>query len=91
MAEIKEVKALDNRKIYLEYTDGLNGELDLTKVSKKSEHNIPLSPEEFNQVKIDPVSGDVCWKNGASICKDASYKILDLMRLAKSLKLDLDE
>lgn len=83
------VKAINENQLYIEYSDGLKGTLDLTKVKSRTEHQIPNSFAGFAKVKIDESTGDFVWENGANICKNASYRILELKRLAKSIKLDI--
>ena len=89
MANPIKVSAIELYKISVEYDDGLKGELDLRKASAQSEIKIPDNMDEFRKVFIHDKTKDFTWENGASICKNASHKILDLKRLAKSLNIKI--
>ena len=90
MAELIKVKPLKDHKIYLKYSNGLEGEYSLKKVMTKSEYEFLNNDEIFAKVEVDKETNDVGWGNGITLCKNAIYKQLELMQLAEKLKLDLN-
>ncbi len=85
------VKAAGELKLYVKYSDGLEGEINLSRHKDDSDYKMLLEESYFSTVTIDEKTKDICWSNGISLCKNAVYKQLELKRLAKSLKLDLDK
>ena len=84
-----EVKAIDHMMLFVKYSDGLEGVISLLHQIKNPVYKDLLNMKYFSSVTIDENTKDICWDNGVYLCKDAIYKQLDLVRLAKSLKLDL--
>ena len=89
MADLVEVKPLKNHKIYLKYSNGLEGEYSLAKVMQKDDYKFLNDDEMFANVKVDEKTNDVTWDNGVLLCKNAIYKQLELMKLAEKLKLNI--
>ena len=48
-------------------------------------------PDYLNRVTIDPDSNDPVWPNGASLCKNAIYKQLELKVLLNNFHIDIDK
>lgn len=91
MAKIVEVVPLDNLAIYIKYSDGVKGKLNLSRLIKKKEYEPLKNPAIFNSVRVDPKTKDIVWDGGMSICKVAVYNMLKLREEMKSIKLDLDK
>lgn len=89
MADLIEVKPLKDQKIYLKYSNGIDGEYSLKKVMQKKEYEFLNDEKIFKNVSIDKKTNDVCWGNGVLLCKNAIYKQIELMKLAEKLKLDI--
>lgn len=89
MAELVDVKPMKDHKIYLKYSNGLEGEYSLKKVMQKDDYKFLSDEKLFAEVKVDEKTNDVTWSNGVLLCKNAIYKQLELMKLAEKLKLDL--
>lgn len=85
------VKAKQSQTIYLEYKDGLKGEIDLTKTINNNSYDDLKDPSEFSKVFIDKKSRDICWPCGVTLCKNALYSQLELRNLIKRLKIDVDK
>ncbi len=75
MIKVTKVKAEPNYRLYVEFSDGVAGVVDLT-------HRLfgpmfePLNtPSVFAQVKIDGF-GVVSWPSGADLAPDALYETL---------------
>lgn len=89
MAELIEVKPLKDQKIYLKYSNGLEGSYSLKKVMLKDEYKFLNDENIFKKVTVDKATNDVTWGNGILLCKNAIYKQLELMQLAEKLKLNI--
>lgn len=86
-----EVKTIGKLKIFVKYSDGLDGEISLSKHQADPGYKQLLDDNYFKTVKINNKSHDICWDNGITLCKNAVYKQLELKQLAKKLKLNLDK
>lgn len=89
MAELVEVKPLKDQKIYLKYSNGLEGIYSLAKVMQKEEYKFLNDEKIFKKITVDKKTNDVTWGNGVLLCKNAIYKQLELMQLAEKLKLNI--
>lgn len=91
MPNLIEVRPLEGFKLELKYDDGLEGEFSCTDLMKKEEF-APLNDLIFfKDVSIDKLSNDVCWGNKLFLCKNALYKTLELQRLMKVFKIDVEK
>ncbi len=75
--------------LYVEYSNGISAEIDLTFLLKNFIYADLADEQLFNTVYIDPITKDICWKNNITVCKDMLYKHLKLLKLAENLKIDL--
>ena len=82
------VKPIDDFKILVKYSDGLEGEFNCKNLLKKEGFEILTDKHKFAKVHIDEKSKDICWSKELSMCKNALYRILELQKLSSSLKLD---
>lgn len=90
MIEPISVKPISESKLFIEYNDGMSGELNISKLLKKDEYTSLKNIEFFSQVYIDEKTKDICWNNGLVLCKNAIYKQLELKSLMSRLKIKLD-
>ena len=75
MYRVTKVAALDGYRIYVEFADGVHGEVDLSERLFGSVFE-PLKNEDlFAAVRVDNF-GAVCWPNGADLAPDALYERL---------------
>lgn len=75
MHKVVHVKPLRNYKLFVEFEDGLKGEVDLSS-RLFGPVFLPLKDQEFfSKVTIDEF-GVVCWPNQADIAPDALYQRL---------------
>ena len=73
MARLRAVKAKKGHRLYLEFVDGLSGEVDVTPQLFGPVFE-PLRDEDyFARVTVDEF-GAPCWPNGADLAPDALYK-----------------
>lgn len=75
MEKIVKVKALDSYHLYVEFEDGVRGEIDLSSRLFGPMFEPLRDPEVFSQVGLDEF-GVICWPNGADLAPDALYQNL---------------
>jgi glycine/D-amino acid oxidase-like deaminating enzyme len=75
MERISKVTALKDHRLYLEFTDGVKGEIDLSQRLFGPMFEPLQDPEFFFRVGLDDF-GAVCWPNGADLAPDALYRQL---------------
>ena len=86
-----ELKIIENSRLYVKYSNGISGEISLDNLL-----NNDLYPEfkkkyYLDRVSIDPTSYDPVWPNGASLCKNAIYKQLELKNMMDNFGIDLNK
>lgn len=90
MNTIIEVKTLQNKKLFVKYSDGLEGQISLDKLTTREQYSDLQNINNFEDVKIDEKSGDVIINGNIELCKNAMYGILDLKRQMAGLGLNMD-
>ena len=66
------VKPLSEYKLWLEYSDGISGEVDLSHLAGKGVFRYWDEYENFEQVHIGE-SGEIAWSDEIDLCPDALY------------------
>lgn len=72
MEKISKVKVLEGYHLYLEFEDGLSGEIDLSERLFGPMFEPLRDHDVFSQVSLDDF-GAICWPNGADLAPDALY------------------
>jgi len=85
------VKAKDDYKLELKYDDGLEGEYSCADLLQREDFQKLKNTGYFNSVSVHPVTNDVCWDKDIVLCKNALHKHLELQRLMKVFRIDLDK
>ena len=85
MPRIIEVKPRENYKLYVKYSDGLEGTINMQKMIKHKEYEALRDPEEFKKVSVDPKTKDIVWECGATMCKVATWNMLKLLSEMRAL------
>lgn len=67
-----EVKALNNYKIWLRYSDGATGEVDLSDLVEKGVFRLWEKRDFFEQVQLTE-SGSISWGDEIELCPDSLY------------------
>lgn len=77
MIRIKFAQALDGFRVRLGFTDGSQGEVDLTKYLWGPVFE-PLVRDRrmFETVRVDPEMGTIVWDNGADMDPDVLYQLV---------------
>ena len=70
--QLLEVKPLAAYRLWLRYSDGCEGIVDLSDLVGKGVFALWNDPDEFAQVRIGP-SGELAWRDEIDICPDAMY------------------
>ncbi|MCP4402824.1 MAG: DUF2442 domain-containing protein [bacterium] len=66
------VKALQGYKLWLEYSDGVKGEVDLSYLAGKGVFSIWNDYKVFEKVYIGE-NGEIAWNEELDLCPDALY------------------
>lgn len=72
MERISTVQPLEGHRLYVEFSDGVSGEIDLSARLFGPVFEPLRDRSLFSQVRIDDF-GAVCWPNGADLAPDALY------------------
>ena len=72
MKKIKYVEPLDGFRLRLEYTDGVEGIVDVSHLAGRGVFAAWNDYEFFKIVRVGP-NGDVRWDNDIDLCPDALY------------------
>ena len=67
-----DVKPLDNYRIWVKYSDGAEGIVDLTHLAGKGVFALWNDSQAFQDVHIGP-SGEIAWSDEIDLCPDALY------------------
>lgn len=73
MHEIIEVKPLPNYRVWVKFSDGVEGTVDLSELVGKGVFKAWENIEFFNSVYIDPESHTIAWEGGIDLCPDNLY------------------
>jgi hypothetical protein len=73
MKRIVEVKPLQDFKVWLKFSDGVEGTVDLSDVAGKGVFGAWNDPEIFNAVFINPENHTISWPGGIDLCPDTLY------------------
>ncbi len=91
MLKIIEVNPLEEKKIFVKYSDGLEGVLNLKRLLDRKEYeNIPKTISK-ESLKIDEESGDVILFGKILLCKVAMHEILRLRKQMEKLGIYLGD
>jgi len=67
-----EVKAFENYRLWVKYSDGVEGIVDLSDLVGKGVFALWNDYREFQKVHIGP-SGEIAWSEEIDMCPDAVY------------------
>ncbi len=72
MPKLIEVKPLENYRIRVKYSDGVEGEVDLSHLVGKGVFAAWKDYEEFRKVRVGE-GGELIWSDDIDLCPDAIY------------------
>jgi len=67
-----EVKPLSNFRIRLKYNDGVEGEVDLSRLAGKGVFAVWNEKDAFKKVYLTE-SGGIAWSDSVELCSDSMY------------------
>jgi len=91
MRKIIEVKTLPNKKLFVKYSNGMEGKISLEKLTTREQYEELKSIDVFEDVVIDEKSGDIIVNGNIELCKNAMYGILDLKKQMAGIGLSMDD
>ncbi|MES2141714.1 MAG: DUF2442 domain-containing protein [Pseudomonadota bacterium] len=66
--DVIKVQSLGNYKLYLQFDDGVHGEIDISKLIQFKGIFEPLKDKAFfSRVDVNPDIGTIYWDNGADL------------------------
>jgi hypothetical protein len=79
MHRIVEVKPLANYRVWIKFSDGVEGTVDLSELAGKGVFSAWNDVNFFNSVFIDPESHTIAWPERIDLCPDTLYaKVLSV-------------
>ena len=66
------IKALPGFRLFVRFSDGVEGEVDLSNLVGRGVFTAWNDPRSFEQVSIGP-SGEIRWNDQIDLCPDAVY------------------
>ncbi len=91
MRKIIEVKTLPNKKLFIKYSNGMDGKISLEKLTTREQFAELQKIDVFEDVVIDEKSGDIIVNGNIELCKNALYGIFDLKKQMADLGLPMDD
>ena len=83
MHEIIEVKPLSNYRVWIKFSDGVEGTVNLSELVGEGVFKAWEDIEFFNSVYVDPESHTIAWEGGIDLCPDNLYaKVLGVEPLS---------
>jgi hypothetical protein len=67
-----EVKALSDYRIWVRFADGVEGEVDLSRLAGRGVFSSWQDYKVFQQVRIGP-GGEIAWSEEMELCPDSLY------------------
>lgn len=90
MRKIVEVKPLPDKKLFVKYSNGMEGVLNLVKLSEREEYKALKKIDKFEDAYINQETGDIIINGNIELCKNATYDILNLKKQMEALGLFID-
>ena len=72
MIEAKQVEPRDGYRIWLRYSDGASGEVDLSDMAGRGVFKVWCDRTYFERVHVSE-HGSIAWSNDIELCPDALY------------------
>lgn len=85
------VKPLGNKKLYIKYSNGIEGIIGIEKLLKREEYDRISDNFDISKVYIEPKSKDIILDKNIRLCKNAVYEILQLKKQMERIGLVLNE
>ena len=73
---VVEAKALPPYRVWVRFSDGVSGEVDLSHLLGKGLFARWRQPGEFERLAVDPEAGTIVWPGGLDVAPDALHERL---------------
>lgn len=73
LPRITAVRALENYRLWLQFSDGTKGEVDLAHLVGKGVFAVWNDRAFFAKAAVDPLARTVCWPGGIDLDPDVLY------------------
>jgi hypothetical protein len=73
MIKIIEARVLDSFRLYLKFSDGAEGEVDLSALAGQGVFAAWSDPAFFERVQINPSGRSLDWSDQIDLCADSLY------------------
>jgi hypothetical protein len=73
MIKIIEARALDTYRLYVKFSDGVEGEVDLSALAGQGVFTAWNDPAFFKRMKISSTGRSIDWGNQIDLCADSIY------------------
>ena len=85
MHKITDVRTLEGFRIWIKFSDNVEGVVDLSDVADKGVFSVWKGRAVFEAAFIDPVSHTVAWPGGIDLCPDSLYAELTGTKITAQL------
>ena len=75
MVSVRKAKPLDSHTLWLKFSDGLEGEADISEYVWGPAFEPLGDPNYFARVRVSRLTGTVVWPNGADIAPETLYEL----------------
>ena len=82
MHRIVAVQPLAQYRVWVRFSDGVEGEVNLSELVGKGVFALWNDPAQFAKVSIDPQSHTLTWPGGIDICPDTLYQDIITMKVS---------
>lgn len=74
MHKIKDAKALEEYRLWVRFSDGVEGKVNLSDLVGRGVFTVWNDFNEFKKVTINPNTGTVTWPGGLDLCPYKLYQ-----------------
>lgn len=74
MRKVAEVQAREGYRIWVQFADGMEGEVDLSDLAGKGVFRSWEDRSAFEKMFVHPESETVAWPGGIDLCPDSLYE-----------------
>ncbi len=86
MLRITEARAVDNKAIFLAFSDGMKGTLDLSDLLGRGVFRKLKEPGFLKKLYVDPESGTIAWPGGLDLDPVVLYSKISHRPIEESLR-----
>jgi hypothetical protein len=91
MRKITEVKSLPEKKIFVKYSNGMEGTISLERLATREQFAELRNVDVIQNLIVDEKSGDIIVNENIVLCKNALYGIFDLKKQMMTLGLPMGD